>query len=58
MKISGFVGRVRPRNVFGSSGDGALLDALMREESADEKEEVGAVSLLEMVFLARAAPYK
>jgi len=56
--MSGFVGRTRPRDVLAFSVDGALVDALIREESADEKEEDGAVSLLEMVFLIRDAPYR
>jgi len=52
--MSGLVGRDRPRETFESSA----LDALRREESADEKVEGGAVPLLEMVFLLRGAPYR
>lgn len=52
--MSGFVGRDRPRETLESS----VVDALRREESADEKVEGGAVAALEMVFLLRGAPYR
>jgi len=56
--MSGFVGRDRPRNVLRSAADGVVVDALISEESADENEEVEALSLLEIVFLVRGAPYR
>jgi len=43
---------------FEPSPDGVVLDALIRDESAEEKEEEdAAASLLEIVFLIRGAPY-
>lgn len=56
--MSGFVGLARPRVVLLSDIEGAVLDALMREESADENEEDGAASLLQMVFLVRGIAYR
>jgi len=60
VKISGFVGRDRPRDVLADAlvfEDGVVLAAEIREDNAEEKvreEEVG-VSLLDTVFLARGA---
>jgi len=58
--MSGFVGRVRPRDVLADAlafEDGVVLAAEIREDNAEEKvrdEDVG-VSLLVTVFLARGA---